>query len=228
MILPPYHRGGHGSMMLHSLHAHAQSTSRGANSTALPMSTMEILEVNVEDPAPAFVALRDSVDYQRFASLCSSTPTLNVSTDVAVIDKDSVSDNALNLRYLNDYDVTNKEYFLPVSEIQLARALKITKRQVQIVHEVYKLAQVEQWKRHQQTLTGKDTINDGKEDELISKVETNYRLMVKRSLRSFRMEELGACAGGKEEQKILLGRWFEETISHYHRLVLGSDRRRSC
>ena len=125
--------------MLHSLHAYAETYA----TTAAALPGMDILEVNVEDPAPAFVALRDSVDYQRFSSICGSTPS-------KINDADSVC--------LREYDVTNKEYFLPVSDERLssvARALKITKRQAQIVHEMYKLAQAEQWK--EQTLLSKDT-----------------------------------------------------------------------
>ncbi|KAL7536575.1 hypothetical protein ACHAXR_007249 [Thalassiosira sp. AJA248-18] len=185
LLLPPYHRAGHGSTMLHSLFGCADTQS-------LQTTGMDILEVNVEDPAPAFVALRDSVDYHRFLM------------------------GKLNLDYLNHGGVTNKDYFLPVSDNKLssvAEALKITKRQAQIVHEMYKLAKIEEWK---QSLANNDANMDV---ELIRQVETNYRLMVKKSLRTFRMEELGAFGGEKEKQKALLGQWFEETSSHYHRLL---------
>lgn len=199
--------------MLHSLHAYADTyfTNNETSSPGIP-----ILEVNVEDPAPAFVALRDSVDYERFLSICSS-PSSGTNSN---------SDGKLDLDYLNDCDVTDKEYFLPASEERLASvaaAMKITKRQAQILHEIYKLAQLEQWEE-QQTSGMKVACGSG-EDELIRQVKTNYRLMVKRSLRFFRIEELGACQGGKEEQKALLGRWFEETFDHYRRILSGLGRK---
>ena len=46
----------------------------------------------------------------------------------------------------------------------------------------------------------------------------------RKSLKSYRTEELGACEGGKEEQKALLAKWFEETYSHYRKLLLGMER----
>jgi hypothetical protein len=53
----------------------------------------------------------------------------------------------------------------------------------------------------------------------IQQVETNYRLMIKKSLKSHRTEELGACEGGKEEQKALLAKWFDYTHNHYRKLL---------
>eukprot|EP00571_Detonula_confervacea_P006093 CAMPEP_0172315592 /NCGR_PEP_ID=MMETSP1058-20130122/25683_1 /TAXON_ID=83371 /ORGANISM="Detonula confervacea, Strain CCMP 353" /LENGTH=538 /DNA_ID=CAMNT_0013029697 /DNA_START=1 /DNA_END=1617 /DNA_ORIENTATION=- len=194
LILPPYHRAGHASEMLNSVHDYANQ-----HSTTEESSGMDILEINVEDPAPAFVALRDSVDYHRFVSF--------------------YLDDKTDMNYLTEYGVADKEYFLPVLEEHLssvAESMKITKRQSQIVHEILKLQQLEKWK---QSLGSIDKSKN--KEELIQQVETNYRLMVKKTLRSLRKEELGACQGGKEEQKALLGRWFDEALSHY-RTVLRS------
>eukprot|EP00804_Cyclotella_cryptica_P018352 CCRYP_015477-RA/>CCRYP_015477-RA protein AED:0.32 eAED:0.32 QI:95/1/1/1/0/0/2/122/509 len=155
LILPPYQRAGHGSDMLQSVYEYAEKyQSEGS----------KIVEVNVEDPAPGFVALRDYVDYRRFSSLVATTP--------------------------GQYD-----------------------RQVQIVHEMYKLEQLEKWKR--QTLNAGDENSRG----IIQEVETHYRLMIKKSLRALRKEELGACGGGKEEQKALLERWFQESLAYYRKLL---------
>merc|ERR1712194_651158 len=71
LILPPYHRAGHGSAMLHSLYACAESKNDATFTSSF--SGIDILEINVEDPAPAFVALRDFTDYQRFLSTVSAT-----------------------------------------------------------------------------------------------------------------------------------------------------------
>ena len=187
LIFPPYHRAGHGSEMLKSLYDYADiQNDFGASS-----SGMEILQVNVEDPAPAFVALRDSVDYHRFLTLCN--------------------EDKMKMNYLQEHDVTNKQFFDPISDenvLSISERLKITKRQTHIVHEIYKLHQIESWKQ-----------NENNDHELIEQVETNYRLMVKKSIRTLRLEELGACPDGKEGQKVLLGQWFDETLLHYHRVL---------
>lgn len=185
LILPTYQRAGHGSDLLLSVHEYAD---KYLNDYATSSTGMDIVEVNVEDPAPGFVALRDSVDYKRFVSLVESLPDLN---------------------YLQKYPVTNKEYFQPAPDggLSLSSLLKITKRQTEVMHEIYKLAAVERWKL------------DSNDNSQIQQVETYYRLMVKKSLKSHRTEELGACEGGKEEQKALLAKWFDQTHNHYRKLL---------
>ncbi len=192
LILPTYQRAGHGSDLLLSVHEYAD---RYLNDHASSSTGMDIVEVNVEDPAPGFVALRDSVDYRRFVSQAESL-------------RGAIS-KLPDVKYLQKYSVTNKEYFQPAPDggLTLSSLLKITKRQAEVMHEIYKLAAVERWKL------------DSNDNSQIQQVETNYRLMVKKSLKSHRTEELGACEGGKEEQKALLAKWFEETYNHYRKLL---------
>ena len=194
LILPLYQRSGHGSELLLSVHDYAE---RYIKEFAIPPTGgMDIVEVNVEDPAPGFIALRDYIDYQRFISLIST--------------ENSKFDN----KYLEMNQVNSTEYFqqAPIeSTLTLSSLLKITKRQVEIIHEIYKLAAVEKWKQ------------DSKDTQQINQVETYYRLMIKKSLKSYRTEELGACEGGKEEQKALLAKWFDETYIHY-RILLGMEK----
>jgi len=186
LILPPYHRAGHGSKMLKSIHDYAENPIEDASSLG-----MEIVEINVEDPAPAFVALRDAVDYHRFAS----------------IKKDR----------MNHFDDVTKKDFFEIPEDNLLSAaewMRVTKRQALIVHQIWKLQKIMSWK--QSFSSDEEAINN---DELIQEVETKFRLMLKKSLRSFRQEELGACQSGKEGQKVLLGQWFDETLFHYQRVL---------
>lgn len=178
LILPPYQRSGHGSDMLQSVHEYADQYS---------VDGQQIVEVNVEDPAPGFVALRDSIDYQRYSKYLESTPSYQ-SYGAAIVDEN---------------------FFSPLSEDKLqmiATELKITKRQAQIVYEIHKLAQLVKWKH--------DADSNSIQDK-----ETQYRLMVKKSLRALRKEELGACDGGKEGQKRLLDQWFQTASAHYHKLL---------
>jgi histone acetyltransferase 1 len=189
LILPPYQRSGHGSELLLSVHDYAE---KYINNFAVSSNGMDIVEVNVEDPAPGFVALRDITDYQRLLSLITE------------------ENDKLDMKYIQMNDVTSWEYFQPAPDevtLTLSSLLKVTKRQAEIVQEIYKLATVEKWKKN------------SKDKQLIQQVETNYRLMIKKSLKSFRTEELGACEGGKEGQKALLAKWFAETHSHYLKLL---------
>jgi len=217
LILPPYQRAGHGSKMLHAVHRYADTYVEEYE------SSIPIVEINVEDPAPGFVALRDYVDYQRFVSLVSDPDEKKKNydgSDRKVIPFDSA--------YLTMHPITSKEYFGPIPENNLqyvASLLKITTGQSQIVHEMYKLAQLEAWK--QQLLDCSETASQSHDPSTIEDAETNFRLMVKRSLRTNRQEELGACAGGKEEQKALLGKWFDETLLHFWGL-LGLERQNNA
>ena len=178
LILPPYQRAGHGSDLLQVVHEYANKYS---------IDGQKIVEVNVEDPAPGFVALRDKIDYQRYLEYLESTPS-------------DQNDGAA---------ILEENFFSPISEDELQRIatlLKVTKRQVQIVHEMQKLAQLEKWKQDA-------------DSNSVQVKETQYRLMVKKSLRTLRKEELGACDGGKEEQKRLLEQWFQAALAHYHNLL---------
>ena len=53
LLLPPYQRQGHGRVLLECVYDYARSTE-------------SIVEVNVEDPAPSFTALRNKVDYELY------------------------------------------------------------------------------------------------------------------------------------------------------------------
>ena len=206
LIFPPYQRAGHGAEMLRAVHQYAEEYAKAyAEGT-------DIVEVNVEDPAPGYIALRDFVDYQRFLNLISTSESKETGGDTYGSPK-----SAFCHEYLNEYPLTSKEYFATILESKLqtvASLLKITKGQSQIVHELYKLAQLEQWKQNMS-----HNANIGDNANITQEVETNYRLMVKKSLRTNRKEELGACKGGKEEQKALLGKWFDETLCHYRSLL---------
>jgi histone acetyltransferase 1 len=72
MVLPHYQRQGHGARLYHAIYNHVV-----ASATLHP-----IVEVNVEDPAPAFSFLRLLVDYERYLGRTApwfhpdGTPTL--------------------------------------------------------------------------------------------------------------------------------------------------------
>ena len=200
-ILPPYHRSGHGAEMLNCIHEYADNTAIEATSSG---GGMEIVEINVEDPAPSFVALRESVDYSRFTSSEKLWPYYF----------ESSPHNTMG-RLSND--VTKPEFFVPTPDdklVKIAELLRITKRQALIMDEIWMLQHILKWKN----FVTKER-RSAACDELIEQVETQYRLMVKKSIRTLRLEELGACDGGKEGQKALLAKWFDETMCQYRRVL---------
>jgi hypothetical protein len=185
--------------MLNCIHEYADNTAIEATSSG---GGMEIVEINVEDPAPSFVALRESVDYSRFTSSEKLWPYYF----------ESSPHNTMG-RLSND--VTKPEFFVPTPDdklVKIAELLRITKRQALIMDEIWMLQHILKWK----SLVTRERSAC---DELIEQVETQYRLMVKKSIRTLRLEELGACDGGKEGQKALLAKWFDETMCQYRRVL---------
>jgi len=61
LLLPPHQRAGHGRRMLHAVHDYFSRDDVDA--------IADVVEINVEDPAPGFTSLRNCVDYERFLQL---------------------------------------------------------------------------------------------------------------------------------------------------------------
>lgn len=117
VVLPPYQRSGHGRELLHQLHEMAQ----GEFDDAIGTYGKAIVEINVEDPAPGFVSLRNLVDYERYilAKECSN---------------DWFKDSCR--------DLGNDAYFelLPESTArELSRLSKLTVQQMQMIYEIDRL-----------------------------------------------------------------------------------------
>jgi histone acetyltransferase 1 len=110
LLLPPYQRRGHGKILVRTVHELANESD-------------DIVEINVEDPAPGFVALRNRVDYEMLVeSVESENPWLPS-------------------HYLQ------AGCFSTLREIDISRAASlgcITPRQVQIAYELYKLQEIPQ------------------------------------------------------------------------------------
>lgn len=208
LILPPYQRGGHGSIMLNQVY----NISEGLYDAKLKQADLEesatdmdeIVEVNVEDPAPDFVALRNKVDFKRFKD----------SFACADAGKEAVNSKYLGGNVaLSGPDIENEAFWLPLPESEAiagASKLRITPQQVYIAHEIFKLYALE---AHIARLC--DSV------ESIEGLEKKYRLMVKKRLLKVHREELGAC-GGKEEQKAKLGQIFDDTLRQYRSLLQSS------
>lgn len=115
LIFPTYQRKGHGAWMLESLYKYFScATSK----------EKDVVEINVEDPAPSFVALRDKVDLRFFLESIVEPKDVNCSSSSVSL-----------------WDEKNSEY-TPLTDakaIQLGSQLKLTHRQVQRCYEMWKL-----------------------------------------------------------------------------------------
>jgi histone acetyltransferase 1 len=117
VVLPPYQRSGHGRELLHKVHDLVQ----GKYDSLIGGYGETIVELNVEDPAPGFVALRNLLDYERYL----------LSTE-----------NSQHWLKGSCFDVVSDAYFEPLLE-QTARDAsvmsKLTAQQIQIVYEIDRL-----------------------------------------------------------------------------------------
>ena len=168
LILPPYQRQGHGKRLMDVCYQYA----KGEFDTILKEQS-NIVEVNVEDPAPGFVQLRDAVDYALLSKYKEKG-------DCSICEKYFKDGEYL---LMNDADATN-----------IGVKLHITKTQVQIAYEICKLCEKTKYlQKH-----GESTEAGDKEE-----MEKNFRLMVKKRLNSLHKEEIGACATKTEKQAML-------------------------
>jgi len=199
LLLPPHQRAGHGRRMLHAVHDYFSRDDVDA--------IADVVEINVEDPAPGFTSLRNCVDYERFLQL----------RDIN-IDKTKWWCNLEG-----DGDITTisaDEFFASLGESQanrVASALKIAAKQVHLVYEMDRLHQLEEYK--------KKAAATNEKTEFIKELDKKYRLMVKKRLNKVHREEMGTCRTKKEMQD-LLTKLFDESLEQYRR-VLASVKRSS-
>lgn len=192
LILPPYQRSGHGFMMMSAVYKWAfegYSKQLQEEDATLPKS---IVEINVEDPAPAFVALRNRVDYQRFLE--------------AKADGEGWFGSAVDS--FRHTDVSGSDFFTPLPDSILNAAsakAKITPRQVQVVYELLRLHQLQ---------TYRDTADKSKTEAL----EKRYRLLVKKRLQREYREDIGAC-NNKVEMKLFLTKLYEQTRQQHETII---------
>lgn len=180
LILPPYQRCGLGKCMMTAVYDYAHGKYDSAIENMKREDNdydggenngmHEIVEVNVEDPSPSFIALRDRSDYKNF--------------------KDSANPENDSKPLLPERYLCNDDEFLPLAEkdvISAAAAAKITKCQIQICYEIHQLRKA------------KKILNECIEEEKEG-IEKSYRLMVKKRLNHFHREEIGSCATKTEKQ----------------------------
>lgn len=151
VVLPPYQRAGHGREMLHTVHDLAQEKFNDK----ITKYGEAIVEINVEDPAPGFVALRNLVDYERYAAVKASS------------EPDWFKDLC--------HDVNDDAYFdlLPESiASELSLKSKMTVTQMQIIYELDRLVglaragakELDKYEKNYRLMVKKRLNRDNKED----------------------------------------------------------------
>jgi histone acetyltransferase 1 len=205
VILPPYQRAGHGKTMFQAVYDIASGTyeselqSLKQNKKSNGMED-DIVEINVEDPAPAFVCLRDRIDFELLKnSMRTKTPLLP--------------------SCYSGTDVMHQSFFTPLSEtdtMKIGAKGRITPRQVQIAFELLQLDALEQ--EMDQRDKGDTASCVSSLPKTRKTLEKRYRLMVKKRLLKTHREELGGYSDNKEKQA-KLNELYEETFERYINLL---------
>uniref|UniRef100_A0A7S2UQD9 Histone acetyltransferase n=2 Tax=Attheya septentrionalis TaxID=420275 RepID=A0A7S2UQD9_9STRA len=208
VILPPYQRAGHGKSMFQAVYDIASGTyesklrSLNQHKKSNGMQD-EIVEINVEDPAPAFVCLRDRIDFELLKkSMRTKTPLLP--------------------SCYSGTDVMHQSFFTPLSEtdtVEIGARGRITPRQVQIAFELLQLDALEQEMDQRGKGDTQDKASCASSLQKTRKtLEKRYRLMVKKRLLKIHREELGGYSDNKEKQA-KLNELYEETFERYITLL---------
>ena len=211
LILPPYQRCGHGKMFFRAVYDYANGkfddklNNRDHNDNGGEnrlLMKQEIVEVNVEDPAPGFEALRNCMDYELFVKNYQTYESQRTSRDESVI-----HDLLLPTKYYNN------DMFEPIRDsdaLDAASKAKVSKTQIHIAYEVYKLSVLNE--------TIEKLKNTNTSMVLLEDTETKYRLMVKKRLNQFHKEELGVYST-KDEKKKKLTEIFDNTMMKYQGIL---------
>jgi histone acetyltransferase 1 len=194
LVLPPYQRQGHGQRLMTCVYDLAHDNYSDIDDDNYKDDT-KIVQINVEDPAPGFVALRNKVDYQLVRQHLEWFPT-------------------------KPSKIGHADFFTPLIEIQAQAAsalAKITPRQMHLCHELTKLQAVQQQQQQQQQqgatcTSGKTMIQ--KDDEM----EKQFRLLVKKRLNKEHREEMSALPT-KAGKQAFLAKLFDKELKHYELIL---------
>jgi histone acetyltransferase 1 len=231
LVLPHYQRCGHGKHMLHAVYdiAHGEASP----STLLPRSRTilkrtklskksssvndAIVEINVEDPAPAFTALRVLVDFERYQQSVAMGTSWFLSLFKGVQSDVKTKKHwptILESGLPSIFDGERGMATLP-DNVALAAAnrAKITVRQIHIVYEMDRLQELTHVQAQRNCHL--DTIITPTE---VEELERQYRLLVKKRLNHEDRDEISLLRS-KVDMQAELGRRFNKVVGEYRRLL---------
>ena len=181
VCLPPYQRAGHGTEMLLAAY-----------------NVCEGREILVESPAPAFVALRNRIDYSLVSKLIEEGSQIIPS------------------RFTQPARLFGVNGDTPLPDdvlVKVGSELHITPSQVAIAFDIWKLGQLEEYVRDSKTLSNNDTITSA---------ESIYKSSVKRTLLKTLREsqnESNFDSMSIEEQKEHLENCFNCAVVRYRAVL---------
>jgi histone acetyltransferase 1 len=177
LILPPYQRQKHGQQMLHTLYQYYDTDT-------------QIVEINVEDPVPAFTYVRLLVDYERFLHhFPDGFQSSNSSSTTVTIQDEAFFRGWNNVKMISHFQ----------------SILKITSVQIQMIYEIDKLRQLQQY------CSKESTESDG-DDDRMALFTKRYRLMVKQRLYEQNKESLDEQ--NRKQQLDIMYRELEQQYKH--------------
>mmetsp|Transcript_3351 Transcript_3351/g.8937 ORF Transcript_3351/g.8937 Transcript_3351/m.8937 type:complete len:556 (-) Transcript_3351:1579-3246(-) len=201
LILPPYQGQGHGGRLLQAIHNLAHNNCEQTSVSEGDDQHRNIIQVNVEDPAPAFVALRNKVDLKL---------VLRNYKDWNWPEKGSMWNlDRPNCLASNDKISLFFSTMIEKEASEISVKAKITQKQIHIVNELLKLKAI-------RSSVGKNGNDVSSKDS--DTIERYYRLMVKRRLNKEHRDVL-LEQPTKDDQKILLGKLFDEELKGYERIL---------
>jgi histone acetyltransferase 1 len=215
LVLPPYQGQGHGTrLMMQGVYDMAHNGKCDGAAAYSNDDPTTIVQVNVEDPAPAFVALRNKMDLQLLTDHPDWWPI-------------SASSNSQKQNTNKPTTGTDDEtFFTGLSDadaLQTSALAKITPRQVQLVKELQALqACLPPASASASAAKGTtSTNNNTEEDGLRFK---RFRLMVKKRLNKEHREDMSAYPT-KDEKKAFLATLFVDEYRRYQAVLLHSSKK---
>lgn len=201
LILPSFQGQGHGRRLLHNVYKLAHSKNGGNGATSDVDTDFDIVQVNVEDPAPAFVALRNRLDFE---FVLEHHTEWNWPENGSIRDPESSNSLASNDNL--------KLFFTAMTEkeaSEVSAKAKVVPKQIHIANELFKLKAI-----HACIEKQKDNMS-GTDKETIERL---FRLMVKRRLNKEHRDEL-LEEPSKDAQKALLAKLFDRELVGYTRIL---------
>jgi len=200
LILPPFQGEGHGRQLLQTVYNLAHQDSQQL-SVSGGDEYNDIIQVNVEDPAPAFTALRNKMDLELVLENYKdwNWPEKG-STWSSTMSKSLASNDKLKLFFSA---IAEKE----ASEMSITA--KITPKQIHIANELFKLKAI-------RANAGQHV--DGASNVDKDTIERFFRLMVKRRLNREHRDEL-LEQPTKDDQKAMLAKLFDKQLEGYERIL---------
>lgn len=208
LVLPPFQGQGHGKRILQAVYNIARNQEKDADQKISNGNENEnhynlihkIVQVNVEDPAPAFVALRNKIDWKLILGHYQewkwprSKGTINASS--------KCDELSLFFTALREQEAS-----------EMSAEAKITPKQIHIMNELLKLQAIHSF--------CDDQYQENKEPDANVKVvelERYFRLMVKKRLNKEYCDELIELPT-KADQKLMLGKLFDDELKQYKRIL---------